>query len=147
MDKRKPNIIAAADTVENESTLTLHVSGDITDFRDTSRAPILPGVTQIDLGTSLRSQELTLVSSKAWKSVSSKSLSCLTLQSSYPTQMGMLTKTSWALVTPREQHLNRPTLQAKWSWEKKVNKRSRRGYFSTPNRRSSYKALLHLSML
>ncbi|MFA0521633.1 3-hydroxyacyl-ACP dehydratase, partial [Vibrio sp. 10N.222.55.E8] len=32
MNKRKPNVIAV-DTTEKESTLTLHVSGDITDFK------------------------------------------------------------------------------------------------------------------
>ncbi len=48
MDKRKPNIIAV-DTVENESTLTLHVSADITAFKGHFKSfPILPGVTQID---------------------------------------------------------------------------------------------------
>ncbi len=48
MDKRKPNIIAV-NTAENESSLTLHVTGDITDFKGHFKSfPILPGVTQID---------------------------------------------------------------------------------------------------
>ena len=58
MDKRKPNIIAV-DTVENESTLTLNVSADITDFKGHfKRFPILPGVTQIDWALHYAVQEL-----------------------------------------------------------------------------------------
>lgn len=58
MDKRKPTVIAV-DTVENESILTLNVSGDITDFKGHFKSfPILPGVTQIDWALHYAVQEL-----------------------------------------------------------------------------------------
>lgn len=48
MDKRKPTILQI-ETQTNESTLTLKVDADLTDFKGHFKGfPILPGVTQID---------------------------------------------------------------------------------------------------